>query len=215
MQFSLWRHLLSLSISCAFVAGCSSAPLQSAGASSFTPSAVRPALPSVPDCSGQHTKHSYSGLTAKLEKKGGSFCIPTYGGFGGSLLYPNLERSAKLTIRTSLKNLYYEPALGDSGATIVYLNLHFHRGARFGEKTQTGGGLTSKAIVAGQSYTAYGIVAVNHLVLRFPPCYSVATQGQYGGVFPNLGNLMSDTTVTGAGYGVIEIYPGAQVSQAC
>ena len=49
----------------------------------------------------------------------------------------------------------------------------------------------------------------------FPPCYTVATQGPYGGVLSNIGDLFSDTTITGAGFGVIEIYPGAQVSQEC
>jgi hypothetical protein len=44
------------------------------------------------------------------------------------------------------------------------------------------------------------------------PCYTVATQGPYGGVLSNLGNLFADTTVTGAGYGVIEIYSAEQVS---
>jgi hypothetical protein len=70
-------------------------------------------------------------------------------------------------------------------------------------------------INASATYTAYGIVAVGHLVLMFPPCYTVATQGPYGGVLPNLGNLFVNTTITGAGYGVIEIYSGAQVSQEC
>jgi hypothetical protein len=43
----------------------------------------------------------------------------------------------------------------------------------------------------------------------------MATQGPYGGVLENLGNLFSGTTITGAGFGVIEIYSGDQVTQEC
>jgi hypothetical protein len=175
---------------------------------------ARPAT-TVPLCDGQHTTRKYGELTARLKRTGGSLCIPAFAGFGGSMQYPRVDRSAKLTIRTSAENLYDEPLLGDSGAPMVYINLRFHRGTHFGKKAQSSGGLTSEAIVPGDSYTAYGIVGVGHLILRFPPCYGVATQGSYGGIFPNLGNLFAATTITGAGYGVIEIYSGAQVSQAC
>lgn len=101
------------------------------------------------------------------------------------------------------------------GTSIVYLNLHFHAGTHFDPHVRSKGGLTSAAIQAGDTYTVYGIVAVGHLSLMFPPCYTVATQGPYGGVLPNVGALFSNTTITGAGYGVIEIYAGAQVSQVC
>jgi hypothetical protein len=117
-------------------------------------------------------------------------------------------------MRTSIENIYNEPQLGN-GTSIVYLNLHFHAGTHFDSNVKSKGGLTSAAIYPGDKYTAYGIVAVGHLELMFPPCYSVATQGPYGGVLPNLGGLVSNTTVTGAGYGVIEIYSGQQVSQEC
>jgi hypothetical protein len=120
----------------------------------------------------------------------------------------------KLVLRSSTANIYDEPLLG-SGAPIFYLNLHFFAGTHFGTKIKPKGGLTGASIEAGQPYTAFGVVAVGHLVLMFPPCYTVATQGPYGGILPGLGRLFSDTTITGAGYGVIEIYPGMQTSQEC
>ena len=49
----------------------------------------------------------------------------------------------------------------------------------------------------------------------FPPCYTIATQGPYGAVLSDLGELFAGTTITGAGYGVIEIYSGEQVTQQC
>ena len=214
MTFSPWRHIFGICAAIVLLAGCGGSRIATNG-TTLAPNAFKSAPLSVPSCDGQHTTGKYGELTARLKRTGGSLCIPAFAGFGGSMQYPRVDRSGKLTIRTSSENLYDEPELGDSGAPMVYVNLHFHRGTHFGKKVQSDAGLTSAAIVAGDSYTAYGIVGVGHLILRFPPCYSVATQGPYGGIFPNLGNLFSETTVTGAGYGVIEIYSGEQVSQAC
>ena len=215
MTFTSQRYFLSACSAVLLLAGCSGPQNATDRAFLAPPAANVRAMTSAPACDGQHTTRKYGEITARLKRTGGSFCIPAFGGFGGSMQYPRVDRSAKLTIRTSSDNLYDEPQLGESGATLVYVNMHFHGGTHFGKKVQSADGLTSAAIVPGNSYTAYGIVGVGHLILRFPPCYSVATQGQYGGIFPNLGNLFSETTITGNGYGVIEIYPGAQVSQAC
>jgi hypothetical protein len=184
------------------------------GGTMTAPATSARAVTGPPTCKDQRTTKNYGNITVALKTKGGSFCVPAFGGFGGSMQYPGVERSVKLTIRTSTKNIYDEPQLG-TGTSIVYLNLHFRAGTHFGSNLKSKGGLTSPRISAGDTYTAYGIVAVGHLDLMFPPCYTVATQGPYGGVLPNLGNLFGGTTITGAGYGVIEIYSGEQVSQGC
>jgi hypothetical protein len=195
------------------------AALTLAGCGQFAGSAP-PAVPAVrsetapPQCKGQRTRAKYAQIKVKLKTKAGSFCVPEFHGFGGAIAYPGVDQSVELVLRSSTKNIYDEPLLG-SGAPIFYLNLHFLAGTHFGSKFKSQGGLTGATIQAGQPYTAFGIVAVGHLVLMFPPCYAVATQGAYGGVLPGLGALFSDTTITGAGYGVVEIYPGMQVSQEC
>ena len=175
-------------IAAMLLAGCASAQTATSGAvpvqSSFRS-----------NCNGtarlQRPTHgqNYASLPEKLKTNGGSLCVPAFGGFGGSIEYPGLERSVKLTIRTSTQNIYNEPQLGN-GTSIVYLNLHFHASTRFRSRVKPKGGLTSPSISPGATYTAYGIVAVGHLDLMFPPCYTVATQGPYGGVLPNLGNLL-------------------------
>jgi hypothetical protein len=167
-----------------------------------------------PQCDGQRTARKYAQLRVKLRKRGGSFCVPEFRGFGGAIQYPGVEQPVVLVLRSSIKNIYDEPQLG-SGTAIFYLNLHFLAGAHFGTSLPSGAGLTAKKIEVNEPYTAFGIVAVGHLVLMFPPCYTVATSGPYGGVLSNLGNLFAGTTVTGAGYGVIEIYSGAQVTEPC
>lgn len=211
--FGTVRHALGIGVAVIMLAGCTGS--QTATSSTVpAPARFARAMTGPPTCKGQRTTKNYGNITVKLRAKGGSFCIPAFGGFGGSMQYPGVERSVKLTVRTSTKDIYNEPQLGN-GTSIVYLNLHFHAGTHFGSNLKSKGGLTSQAISPGGTYTAYGIVAVGRLVLMFPPCYAVAVQGPYGGVLPNLGRLFSDTTITGAGYGVIEIYSGEQVSQEC
>ncbi len=204
------RHLAGYAVASAILVVASAA----ASGETRSPAAFARAVSGPPACARQRTMMTYGGHSGELRPGGGSFCIPAFGGFGGSLQYPRGERAVILSIRTSTANIYNEPLLS-SGAPIVYLNLHFHAGTHFGSKLKSNGGLTSAAIQVGSAYTAYGIVAVGHLSLMFAPCYTVATQGPYGGVLANLGDLFSDTTITGAGFGVIEIYPGALVSQVC
>jgi hypothetical protein len=204
-----------LRIGLALVAACATASCgqrESAALPSATTTARTATAP--PQCKDQRTRKQYAQIKVKLKTRGGSFCIPAFGGFGGTMQVPGVERSVKLVLRSSTTNIYDEPLLG-SGTPIFYLNLHFLAGTHFRTKLKSTGGLTSATIQAGQPYSAFGIVAVGHLVLMLPPCYAVATQGPYGGILPGIGQLFSDTTITGAGYGVIEIYPGMQVSQGC
>jgi hypothetical protein len=213
MRFGTCRHALGIGAAVILLAGCNGSQ---PAVNSLVPASAMSAraVTGPPSCKGQRTTKKFGNISVMLKTRGGSFCIPAFGGFGGSMQYPGVDRSVKLTIRTSTTNIYNEPQLG-TGTSIVYLNLHFHAGTHFGSKLRSGGGLTSQTIYAGNTYTAYGIVAVGNLDLMFPPCYTVATQGPYGGVLPNLGDLFSATTITGAGFGVIEIYPGEQVSQEC
>ena len=166
-------------------------------------------------CAGQHGTKKYAQLDVKLRTHKSDFCVPAFQGYGGTIEYPAVERPARLILRSATKNLYYDPLLGTTGVPMFYLNLHFRAGARFGMHFSPTGGLTGSAIVAGQSYTAYGIVTVGHLALMLAPCTTVATQGTYGGVLSGLGFMFAGRTVTGAGFGVIEIYSGAQVTQQC
>ena len=213
MRCTTGRHALGIGVAVIMLAGCGGAQTAVSGTVPAPATSAR-AVTGPPTCKGQRTTKKFGNISVMLKTKGGSFCIPAFGGFGGSMQYPGVERSVKLTIRTSTQNIYNEPQLG-TGTSIVYLNLHFHAGTHFGSKLRSKGGLTSPTIYAGNTYTAYGIVAVGNLDLMFPPCYTVATQGLYGGVLPNLGALFSGTTITGAGYGVIEIYSGEQVNQEC
>jgi hypothetical protein len=201
--FALCAAAATAIIACSQVNG--SAPL---------PAAYVARMAAPPQCERQRTARKYAQLKVRLRKRAGSFCIPEFRGFGGTMQYPGVERPVVLVLRSSIKNIYDEPQLG-SGTAIFYLNLHFLAGTHFGTRLRSEGGLTAKKIEVGQPYTAFGIVTVGHLVLMFPPCYAIATSGPYGGILSNLGELFVGTTITGAGYGVIEIYSGEQVTRQC
>ncbi|MFY9718137.1 MAG: hypothetical protein WAK16_00705, partial [Candidatus Cybelea sp.] len=167
-----------------------------------------------PQCKDQRTARRYAQIKVTLGAKGALVCIPEFRGYGGAMEYPGVDKSVLLTIRTSAKNIYNEPQLG-SGESLVYLNLRFSTNTHFASTVKSKGGLTSEKIQSGQIYTAFGIVQVGHLALMLTPCYTTATSGPYGGVFPNLGELFTDKTITGKGYGVIELYSGMQASEEC
>src|SRR5579863_4852346 len=82
-----------------------------------------------PQCKGQRPAPKYAQLKVKLTRRGASLCVPEFGGFGGTIEYPGVERPAELILRSSVENIYDQPQLG-SGTAIFYLNLHFRAGTR-------------------------------------------------------------------------------------
>ncbi|MBV8530554.1 MAG: hypothetical protein JO104_04500 [Candidatus Eremiobacteraeota bacterium] len=178
--------------------------------------AQRFALPDItpPKCKGQKDTKDYASLTVKLSTKGGSFCIPEYGGFGGTIEYPGAKPSVKLKLISSTKDYNHLPQLG-SGTAIFYLQLALSGGTSFGTNVRAGGGLTSKKIAPGKPYTAYGQATISGFKFGFGPCYAVATKGKYGGVVGGIGTLLKGVTIPSAASGVIEVYSGKQTSTKC
>ncbi|MBV8498402.1 MAG: hypothetical protein JO003_04020 [Candidatus Eremiobacteraeota bacterium] len=167
-----------------------------------------------PACKGQKTSKNDASLTVTLSTKGGSLCIPAYGGFGGTIKYPGARPSVKLKLISSTKDYDHLPKLGQ-GSAIFYLQLAISGGTTFQSKVQAGGGLTAKTIVAGKPYTAYGQATISGFPIDFGPCYSVATKGKYGGVIGGIGTLLKGQIIPLAASGVIELYSGKQTRTKC
>jgi len=167
-----------------------------------------------PKCKGQKDSKKYSSVTATLSTKGGSFCIPEFGGFGGKVKYPGANPSVKLTVTTSTTNYDQMPQLGQ-GNPIVYLQLGISGKTSFAYKAGVGGGLTSKSITPGQPYTAYGQAKIYGFPVNFGPCYAVATKGKYGGVLGGIGTLLQGASVPAAATAVVEVYSGNQGGGEC
>ncbi|MFY9885559.1 MAG: hypothetical protein WAK15_12380, partial [Candidatus Cybelea sp.] len=115
------------------------------------------ALPDLtpPKCKGQKSTKKFASLTVTLSTKGGSFCVPEFGGFGGTIKYPAANPSVKLALISSTTDYNHQPQLG-SGTAIFYLQLTISSGTAFGDQVPAGGGLVAKKIVPGKPYTAYG-----------------------------------------------------------
>jgi hypothetical protein len=166
------------------------------------------------DCKGQQTTKQYATVTGTLLTSGGSFCIPKFGGYGGSVKYPGANPSVQLTLTSSTTNYDGMPELG-SGTAIFYMQLAISGGTSFGNKVGRGGGLSSKQIGAGQTYTVFGQAKVDGFPFNFTPCYVVAVKSRYGGTLGGIGTLLKGQNVPAAATGVIEIYEGKQASGQC
>jgi hypothetical protein len=212
------RHLSTRIALCAltasFLAACSmraAAPLPSAA---FAPPTGMLPDAGPPACKGQKTTKNYASLTVTLSTKGGSFCIPAYGGFGGSVKYPGANPPVKLKLISSTKDYNHLPHLGQ-GTAIFYLQLALGGGTSFARKARAGGGLTAEKIVPGNPYTAYGQATISGFKLKFGPCYAIATKGKYGGVIGGIGTLLKGQQIPVAASAVIELYSGKQTSTKC
>jgi hypothetical protein len=167
-----------------------------------------------PQCKGQKNAKDYASLTVRLSTKGGSFCIPEFGGFGGTVNYPSAKPSVKLSLISSTTNYDDMPELGQ-GTAIFYLQLALSGRTDFGSHVSPGGGLASESIKPGDPYTIYGQAVVDRVKVNFAPCYVIATKSKYGGAIGGIGTLLKGQSVPVAATGVIEIYSGQQTSTTC
>jgi hypothetical protein len=167
-----------------------------------------------PLCKGQKNSKDDASLTVKLSTQGGAFCIPAFGGFGGTVKYPSANPSVKLSLISSTTNYDNMPELGQ-GTAIFYLQLALASGTDFGKNVSSGGGLASESIVPGDAYTVYGQAVVDRVKVNFGPCYVIATKSKYGGAIGGIGTLLKGERVPVAATGVIEIYSGQQTSETC
>jgi hypothetical protein len=187
-------------------------PVQSAGAPL---SRLAPQAAVLAPCSGQKSEKTYARDAAQLSTKGGSLCIPTFGGFGGSLEYPSADPSIRATLISSTTNYTKNlPSLG-SGTPLFYLQIALSGATTFGTDVPAGGGLVGKTIVPGQTYTALGQVSADGITEPLPGCYLKAGKSAFGGSIGGLGSLLKGQNVPVALQGIIEIYPGKHASAKC
>ncbi len=204
------RGTLALAVTAllAACAGQSTATLPAAPATSVIPEAKLRA------CKGQQTTKQYATVTGTLLTSGGSFCIPKFGGYGGSVKYPGANPSVQLTLTSSTTNYDGMPELGN-GTAIFYMQLAISGGTSFAGKIRSGGGLSSKQIAVGQTYTVFGQAKIYGFPFNFTPCYVVAVKSRYGGTLGGIGTLLKGQRVPAAATGVIEVYEGQQASESC
>lgn len=168
-----------------------------------------------PPCKGQKTYGQYASIKEQLSSMGGSLCIPTFGGLGGSITYPPASPSVGVSLTSSTTNYNGKLPSLHSGTPIFYLQLRIAGSTTFGQNAPAGGGLTGNAIKPGKPYTVYGQAKIFGFPVNLNPCYVVATSGKYGGVIGGVGTLLKGQKIPANTYGVIEIYPGKSASSKC
>ncbi|MFZ0031864.1 MAG: hypothetical protein WAK84_08325 [Candidatus Cybelea sp.] len=183
-------------------------------ATSFVPQQI--ALPDLtpPKCKGQKSTKNYASLTVTLSTKGGSFCVPEFGGFGGTIEYPGANPSVKLALISSTTDYNHLPQLG-TGTAIFYLQLAISGGTAFGNQVPAGGGLAAKKLVPEKPYTSYGQAKIFGYTFKFGPCVATAKKSKYGGSIGGIGTLLKGAHVPSAASGLIEIYSGKQTATPC
>jgi hypothetical protein len=160
-------------------------------------------------CSGQTTNPTNAVANETLATAGGSLCIPAFGGFGGTIVYPTVSTSISALLTSSTTNIGGYPALS-SGTPIFYLQLGLSAATTFGTGTTAGGGLTSTSIIPGQSYSVFGQATIFGVTAKFTPCVTTATAGTNGtGTISGLGSVLKGVNVPGQATGLLEIYPGS------
>ena len=214
------RNLFSICAAVALLAGCGGLRSPS-GAEGMIPQGVAPGVFSTalqdagvspvvllpPACKGQKKTKQYANVTEALTKSGSLLCIPGFGGFGGTMLFPGVTIPVKATLISSTTNYANVPPPKASGSPIFYLNLAPAAATMFGTKLRSGGGLTSKKIKAKASYTGYIEGYRSGFWFEITSCYNLATSGKYGGVIGGLGALLKGLQGTGfSGYSDFEIF---------
>ena len=210
------RHLLTFA-ALACLAACAQSGQGSLPQNALSSAAVfapRGDTATPPPCTGQKDSKKYSYATVTLSTKGGSFCVPSFGGYGGSISYPSAKPSIKMKVTSSTTDYNKMPQLG-TGTAQFYLQFNINNPTSFGSKVQAAGGLTSAAIKVGTTYTMYGQATIASYKLKFGPCYSTATKGQYGGVIPAIGALFEFADVPYKGTALVEVYSGKTAKNAC
>ncbi len=114
----------------------------------------------IPSCKGQKNTKQYASIGAKpLSSKGGTLCVPSFGGWGGTMDYPGPTSSHSSMGLISSTTAYNPGAFPPQGSVnpIFYIQFKLNTyGVIFGAKLPATGGLSSKSLTVGKSYTAQG-----------------------------------------------------------
>ena len=165
-----------------------------------------------PACKGQKTTKTSATANETLSNKGGSLCIPSFHGLGGSLEYPAAKPSGKVVVTSTTVDSGF-PTPG-SGTAVLYVTIVLPAATQFASKLRTGGGLSGKALKAKTDYTIFSNY-LNTFWYAGSSCYAVAKHGKHGGQLAGLGSLLEGQSYAGSYTLLFEIYPGQQSQTLC
>jgi len=168
---------------------------------------------STPVCPGQKRTAKYASVIEAISKKPTELCVPSFKGFGGFIGFPAAHPPGKLSLMTSDKPVHHGLPNLKGIAPVFYLEWDPGWQMTLG-KVAPAGGVFGKDFTPGHIYTAYGEGEKDGGTDRVGPCYSVAVEGKYGGVFRNLGSLVTGQTDSVFAW-TLGIYPGKEANHRC
>ncbi|MFY9664934.1 MAG: hypothetical protein WAK19_10825, partial [Candidatus Cybelea sp.] len=136
-------------------------------------------------------------------------CVPSFDGFGGELGFPGAHPPGRIKLIVESKHYL------KLGKLKAIFTLQWLPGWQFSfGPIAPPGGITGKKIIPGKTYTAYGQYDFDGGHTNVGPCYSIASRGQFGGVFKNLGTLMEKRSGSFFVW-TLGIYPGKEAKSRC
>lgn len=189
--------------------------LTSFGVDQLLPDAATP-----PKCKGQKsTKEDAKSALLHMKTAGSSFCVPEFGGWGGSIQYPETYGSYAgytATLISSTK-AYKGSLLPPAGSVtpIFYLQIGFNSFPGFYPTLPKGSPLVSSHLTSKKSYTVKLFLYLYGLGWEeLSSCYQVAKSSKYGGSLAAVGALFEKQTFLEKN-GAIEVFKGQLVSNQC
>ncbi|MGA8797986.1 MAG: hypothetical protein WB526_13100 [Candidatus Cybelea sp.] len=178
-----------------------------------------PGRAQIPSCKGQKNTKQYGSIGAKpLSSKGGTLCVPSFGGWGGTMDYPGPTSSHSSMGLISSTTAYNPGAFPPQGSVdpIFYIQFKLNTyGVIFGAKLPATGGLSSKSLTVGKSYTAQGASDVGSLWDALGECSTTAFSTKYGATIRGIGFVLENVHMGEASSGVISILPGKLATKKC
>jgi len=171
-----------------------------------------------PPCKGQKNTNEYASIGAKaLSTEGGTLCVPSFGGWGGSTDYPGPTSHASMALISST-TAYNPGAFPPPGSIspIFYIQFKMNAyGVIFSAKLPATGGLSSKSLTVGKVYTAQGASDVGSLWDSLGECYTAAFSAKDGPTIRGIGFVLKNVHMGEASSGVISILPGKLAPSKC
>jgi len=217
--------LLGAAVAVAVLAGCAgisaampqtglAAPNAQLGAES---NRIAPGVSAPPNCKGQKDSKDYAVVASQaMPEKGGSLCVPAFGGWGGAIQYPETQSSTKLTVSlTSSTTAYTGGRFPPVKGAIFYLQWAFSYPPYFDPTLPKGNPLVSSHLTPKQTYTIG--LWVYYYALGWSSevsCYQVAESSKYGGALEEAGAVFENLDLAEK-TGAIEVFKGKLTSTQC
>jgi hypothetical protein len=168
-------------------------------------------------CKGQVNTDKYSYVSEEMFVKGGSLCIPTFAGWGGTLAYPKMTSKSNNGVLVGSSTTDYNGILKlpERGKPLFYLQLTYGSFGSLGKTLSSNGALYGPALKEHQPYTFFGAeLGSGSTAKKYSPCYTIAAKGAYGVEVSRVGSVLENASLVPEN-SVIEVFKGKRTKTRC